>query len=123
MNVIGRALARRPRNPRRAGHRALAALLLAAVALVPSLARAHDRLERQRTPAQEHSRFRWTNSCESVPHKTTQVVVVAPVAGPSQTVLPVPPRDWRRLPSRDVPLPVASPVPSPRPLRAPPALA
>jgi len=83
MNGTGRALSRRLHNGRVFTGRVVASLLLAAVALVPSLARTHDRLE-QRTPAQQHSRFRWTNSCDSVPQKTTSVVVVAPVEGPAQ---------------------------------------
>jgi hypothetical protein len=106
---------------RRRTLRAIALLLLAAVALVPTLARAQDRLELQRTPAQQHSRFRWTNSCESVPQKTTRVIVVKPVDAPAQAMLQPPPRPRQWTPTD----PIAPPRPafaSPRPLRAPPAL-
>jgi hypothetical protein len=109
-------------NPLRHGLfivRALAALLLAAVALVPTMARGHDRLD-PRTPAEQHSRFRWTNSCESVPQRMTTDAVVTPIEGPAQTALAAPQRAWRGRVDLDVLLPAAAPVPARRALRAPP---
>jgi hypothetical protein len=123
MNATRQAAAHHSRHDRAVGIRAIAALLLAAVTLVPSLARAQDRLERQQTPARQHARFRWTNSCESVPQKTTRIVVVAPVDGPAQAMLPQPqPRIWARVPPAHEPMPAASPLPASFALRAPPAL-
>jgi hypothetical protein len=101
--------------------RALAALLLAAIAFVPTIARGHDRLD-PRTPAEQHSRFRWTNSCESVPQRTTTVVVVTPIEGPAQATAAPPRHVWRGRVDIDVPLPAVAPVHSRRALRAPPAL-
>ena len=57
------------RPPR--GAAAVACLLLAAVTLAPTVARAQQRFSLSRSPAQEYSRFRWSNSCESVPAKAT----------------------------------------------------
>jgi len=101
--------------------RALAAALVAALSLVPSIARAHDRLDRGQTPARQHSRFRWTNSCESVPQKVTVVTQVAPVDTPARPILIAP-----RPAGRPAPLPApAAPVSllgnAPDSLRAPPA--
>jgi hypothetical protein len=120
MNVTGDTIARRPAG-RRPALRALALLLLASVALVPTLARAHDRLDRQRTPAQQHSRFRWTNSCESVPQKSTNVVVVQPLEGPAPALLqpPLTPHHWT---PTDPLTPASPPFVAPRPVRAPPAV-
>jgi hypothetical protein len=121
MNVSGHLARRRPAD-RRGRRRAVALLLLAAVALVPALARAHDRLDRQRTPAQQHSRFRWTNSCESVPQKISRIAIVAPVATPAAAdVEPPPPARWT-LPPADAPAPVSALVAAAPGLRAPPAL-
>jgi len=107
MNVMGHPL------------RAVAALLLAALALAPPVARAHDRLAQHRTPAQEHSRFRWTNSCDSVPQKATTLVVVSTVDAPVQaTVEPL--RTRRHLPPSKRAHAVSSPIRSPHGLRAPP---
>jgi hypothetical protein len=63
------------RRPR--GCTAVAWLLLAAVTLAPTVARAQQRFSISRSPAQEYSRFRWSNSCESVPAKATVSRVVA----------------------------------------------
>jgi hypothetical protein len=93
------------------------------LACVPSIARAHDKLSADRTPAQEHSRFRWTNSCESVPKKVTTVVLVAPVEAPAQVTVEPPARTWRDALASDRPPIVPSPVPFPLGLRAPPASA
>jgi hypothetical protein len=46
-------------------------LLLGAVSFAPTLARAQQRFSISRSPAQEYSRFRWSNSCGSVPAKAT----------------------------------------------------
>ena len=119
MSLAERAIA--PRSPvgARLAVRAIAAVLLATIVLVPSLARAHDRL--QPTPTEEHSRFRWTNSCESVPQKITPIVIVAAIDGPAQIVVE-PSRAWL-LAAPVAPIPAAARTPSPRPLRAPPAIA
>jgi hypothetical protein len=104
------------------GHplRAVAALLLAALALAPPVARAHDRLAQHRTPAQEHSRFRWTDSCDSVPQKATTLVVVSTVDRPAQTTVEPPLRTGRHLPPSKRIHAVSSPIRSPHGLRAPP---
>src|SRR5262245_8814427 len=98
---------------RRIGARAIAALLLIAITCVPSLARVHDRLDHQRTPAQEHSRFRWSNSCASVPQKATTVVIATPADGPSQTLVEFPLRLSRPTAVEDVSLPESSSSRSP----------
>ena len=59
------------------GFTAVAWLLLAAVTLAPTVARAQQRFSISRSPAQEYSRFRWSNSCASVPAKATVSRVVA----------------------------------------------
>lgn len=120
MSLAERAIARRSPVGERLGVRAIAAVLLATIALVPSLARAHDRL--QPTPTEEHSRFRWTNSCESVPQKIAPIVIVAAIDGPAQIATVEPSRTWP-LSAPVAPIPVAARAPSPRPLRAPPAIA
>jgi hypothetical protein len=101
--------------------RAIAALVLAGISFVPAVARAHDRLDRQRTPAQEHTRFRWTNSCESVPQRDTTVVVVAPADAPAELRVERPPSSWRSAPDVDTCRPPSTPVRSGLALRAPPA--
>jgi hypothetical protein len=106
---------------RRVGVRILAAVLLTAITCVPSMARAHDRVDHQRTPAQQHSRFRWTNSCESVPQKVTTVVVVVPSTEPVQTAIDRPSHAWRRLPSDEPSHLLSSRRLCPQGLRAPPA--
>src|SRR3954451_24999468 len=89
-----------------AAARLVAALVLVTIACVPTIARTHDRLEKQRTPAQEHSRFRWTNSCASVPQKHTPVFVVAtPVDSRPHPIVEFPPRLSRAVASTDVTLP------------------
>jgi hypothetical protein len=105
---------------RSAGVRVVAAMVLVTIALVPTMARAHDRLERQRTPAQEHSRFRWTNSCESVPQKDTTIVAVAPADGPAEVVVDVPPPRSHAAAPESVPPPQPPSFRSPHGLRAPP---
>src|SRR5262249_20749908 len=77
----------------------VAATVLIAVALVPAIARAHDRFDHQRTPQQEHSRFRWANSCAAVPQKATTFVVVVPAEGPAQTLVDFPLRLAHRAPA------------------------
>jgi CelD/BcsL family acetyltransferase involved in cellulose biosynthesis len=106
---------------RSAAARLVAAMVLVTIACVPTMARAHDRLENQRTPAQEHSRFRWTNSCASVPQKHTTVVVATPADGPTRTILPFPPRLSAAAASTDAPLPDLLRIRSPYGFRAPPA--
>ena len=106
---------------RSAAARLVAAMVLATIACVPTMARAHDRLENQRTPAQEHSRFRWTNSCASVPQKHTTVVVATPADGPTRTIVPFPPRLSAAAASTDAPLPDLLRIRSPYGFRAPPA--
>jgi hypothetical protein len=49
--------------------RSLIALLLVAVALAPAVSRAHLRLSTHPTPAQDNSRFKWSNSCGHVPSR------------------------------------------------------
>src|SRR4051812_38811324 len=105
---------------RSAAARLVAAVVLVTLACVPSIARAHDRIDHQRTEAQQHSRFRWTNSCESVPQKVTPTVVVAPLAAPAQTAVDAPPHAWRRLPPGDSSRSVTPPLRFPLGLRAPP---
>jgi len=100
--------------------RLAAAALVVAVALVPSIARAHDKLCADRTPAHEHSRFRWANSCESVPKKASAGAIVAPVDAPAETFVAPPAPTWRDALAIDAPLPLSSPVPSLPLLRAPP---
>jgi len=106
---------------RSAAARLVAAMVLVTIACVPTMARAHDRLENQRTPAQEHSRFRWTNSCASVPQKHTTVVVATPADGPTRTIVPFPPRLSAAAASTDAPLPDLLRIRSPYGFRAPPA--
>src|SRR5690349_203173 len=98
---------------RSAAARLLAAMVLVTIACVPTLARTHDRLENQRTPAQEHSRFRWTNSCASVPQKHTTSVVVTLADGPTQTIVAFPPRLSAAAVSTDAPLSVRLRIRSP----------
>src|SRR5262249_35571040 len=93
-----------PPSRRHIGARLLAALLLAAITCVPSMARAHDRLDRQRTPAQEYSRFRWSNSCASVPQKHATVVVATPADYPPPTPVTLAPRLSQATALIDVPL-------------------
>ena len=106
---------------RSAAVRLVAAMVLVTIACVPTLARTHDRLENQRTPAQEHSRFRWTNSCASVPQKHAPVVVATPADGPTQTIVAFPPRPSTAAASTDTPLPDPLRIRSPYGFRAPPA--
>jgi hypothetical protein len=106
---------------RSAAARLVAAMVLVTIACVPTIARAHDRLENQRTPAQEHSRFRWTNSCASVPQKHTTVVVATPADGPTQTIVAFPPRLSAATAATDAPLPDLLRIRSPYGFRAPPA--
>jgi hypothetical protein len=101
--------------------RALAAIVLVSIALVPSMARAHDRLDHQRTPAQQHSRFRWTNSCESVPQKHTTAVVVQPAEGPTHTIVDAPTRVICAAEAADITPPQSPSFRSPHGLRAPPS--
>ena len=104
----------------RGAARALAVALLATIALVPPLARAHDRLHA--APIDEYSRFHWTNSCESVPQKIARAVVVVPVESPAPTTIEMPSRAWQRLPRASAPR-TADPLPvSSRSLRAPPTV-
>jgi hypothetical protein len=98
----------------------LVALVLATVALVPSVARAHDRLTQQPTPAQQHSRFRWSNSCESVPQKVTTVAIVAPLADSPHVAVQPPQAPATPAPVDDVSRPPSAPLASPQALRAPP---
>jgi hypothetical protein len=105
----------------RAAVRALAATVLVTLALVPSIARAHDRFSPVRTPAQEHARFRWTNSCEAVPQKVTTVVAVAPIESPAQASVDPPPPRPCAFAATDLPLPASSSIRSPLGLRAPPS--
>ena len=58
-------------------------VLLAAAVTVPAMTRVHQPLTDGRNPIQEHSRFRWTDSCDSVPKKAPlpAVVLVRPSAG------------------------------------------
>jgi hypothetical protein len=107
---------------RRSARRLLAAALLALLACVPSIARVHDRICADRTPAHEHSRFRWTNSCESVPKKVSAAAPVAPADAPAQAEVEPPARTRPDAPATD-PLPARSPDRSPHGLRAPPAAA
>jgi hypothetical protein len=102
--------------------RAVAAIVLVTIALVPSIARAHDRLDHQRTSAQQHSRFRWSNSCASVPQKTTAIVVTAPAEGPTQTLVAFPPRPVDPAAPADVIVAESTRVPRSHGFRAPPAL-
>jgi hypothetical protein len=120
MIPTGLAIVSRLHGVKRAAVRAAAAALLAAVALVPSIARAHDKLCADRTPSHQHSRFRWANSCESVPKKASAPVSVAPVEAPAVAAVE-PPRTWCDALAVDAPLPAPLPVPSPPLLRAPPA--
>jgi len=115
------APARPPASRRHIGARLLAALLLAAITCVPSMARAHDRLDHQRTPAQEHSRFRWSNSCASVPHKHAAVVVATPADRPPRPLVALAPRSARAGAVVDIPLPESLRARSPHGFRAPPA--
>jgi len=108
------------RTARRLGVRIVAAAILVCLSLVPSIARAHDRFEQHRTPAQEHSRFRWTNSCESVPQKVLTVATVAPAETSAPIALEQPARA-RRLPPTAAPRPRSSPLIPSHGLRAPPA--
>ena len=101
--------------------RVVAAIVLVTLAWVPTIARAHDRLDQQRTPAQEHSRFRWSNSCASVPEKHTPAIVVAPADGPAHTIVDFPPRVSTVAATRDVRLPASLRPRSPHGLRAPPS--
>jgi hypothetical protein len=118
MNVATQAVARRLAAGSGVAIRSLAIALLTALALVPSLARAHDRLHR--TPTDIHSRFRWANSCESVPQKISPVAAATPVEIPVEPVVDAPARFWRRPPPAVAPR-QAAPFPAwPRPLRAPP---
>jgi len=82
----------------------------------------HDRICADRTPAHEHSRFRWTNSCESVPKKVSAAAPVAPADAPAQADVDPPARTRPDAPATD-PLPARSPDRSPHGLRAPPAAA
>jgi hypothetical protein len=109
------------RPPRRLGARVLAALLLAAITCVPSMARVHDRLDHQRTPAQEHSRFRWSNSCASVPQKQATTAVATPADCPPETIVEFTPRIARAVTRTDAPLPHSLRIRSPHGFRAPPA--
>jgi hypothetical protein len=106
---------------RSAAARLVAAMVLATIACVPTIARTHDRLENQRTPTQEHSRFRWTDSCASVPEKHAPVVVATPADGPTQTIVPFPPRLSAAAVAADAPLPHPLRIRSPYGFRAPPA--
>ena len=106
---------------RSAAARLVAAMVLVTIACVPTLARTHDRLENQRTPAQEYSRFRWANSCASVPEKHATVVVTTPADGPTQTIVVFPPRRPAAAPSPDAPQPELLRIRSPYGFRAPPA--
>src|ERR1051326_1716023 len=103
MLPAGPALVRRVHFAGRTAARIAALVLLAAVALVPSISRAHDKLS-DRAPAHQHSRFRWTNSCESVPKKASASVVAAPVDAPAQTLVEPPPQTWRDALASDPPL-------------------
>ena len=106
---------------RSAAARLVAAMVLVTIACVPTLARTHERIENQRTPAQEYSRFRWTNSCASVPQKHATVVVVTPADGPAQTIVAFPPRLSQAVSSTDTRLPDPLRIRSPYGFRAPPA--
>jgi len=120
MIPTGFAVVNRFSGAKRAAVRAAAAALLAAIALVPSIARAHDKLCADRTPSRQHSRFRWANSCESVPKKVSASVIVAPVEAPAVAAVEPRPCTWRDALATVAPLPASSPVPSPPLLRAPP---
>src|SRR5262245_11445298 len=109
-----------PASRRHIGARLIAALLLAAITVVPSMARAHDRLDHQRTPAQEHSRFRWSNSCASVPQKHTTVAVTSPADCPIQTRVALAPRFSPAAVPTDVSLPDPLRLRSPHGFRPPP---
>jgi hypothetical protein len=106
---------------RSAAARIVAAMVLVTIAFVPTIARTHDRLQDQRTPAQEHSRFRWTNSCASIPQKHATVVVATPADGPTHTIVAFPPRLPAAAASTDAPLPDLLLIRSPYGFRAPPA--
>lgn len=101
------------------GVRALAVLLLVAVALAPAVSRAHLRLSTHPTPAQENARFKWTNSCERVPSRLADDGVAAIPAIPFVVVADdSPPSDVR--PATDV-VHLAPAFFSPPGLRAPPS--
>ena len=102
--------------------RLLVAILLAGIVAVPALARAYDRLHHP-TAEQEHSRFRWANSCEWVPQKATILVVLASEAVPVDQTIGLPAVGWCALPPTEDAVRSASPLPSPHGLRAPPAAA
>jgi hypothetical protein len=108
------------RTARRLGVRIVTAAILTTLSLVPSIARAHDHLGRQQTPAQQHSRFRWTNSCESVPKKVSNVDAIAPLDVPIETALEPPSRSWHAVPALDSPCLPESPQRFTLSLRAPP---
>lgn len=103
--------------------RALALLLLAAVALAPAVSRAHLRISAKPTPAQENARFKWSNSCERVPSRVADhddtlslIPAVPPTIEPDNLACRY---SW---PETDVIRVVAAPV-TPPALRAPPSLA
>jgi len=110
------------RTVRRLGVRLVAGAILATLSLVPSIARAHDNLL-QRTPAQEHSRFRWTNSCESVPKRVSNLDAIAPLDVPIEIALEPPSRSWHAIPASGTPRLPDSPARFTPALRAPPAAA
>jgi hypothetical protein len=95
--------------------------VLVAVAFVPSLARAHDRLHR--TPLDTHSRFRWANSCESVPQKVTPAAARVAVERAAQTSVAAPTPSWPRIANDAVSVRANPLLASPPPLRAPPSAA
>ena len=55
----------------RSRQRWLVIALALSVVCAPVVSRAFQRIDPHRSPTQEHSRFRWSNSCESVPKKAT----------------------------------------------------
>jgi hypothetical protein len=63
--------------------RLISLALLAVAIAVPALTSVHQQLSDGRNPAREHSRFRWTDSCDAVPKKAMPpaVVLVRPQAG------------------------------------------
>jgi hypothetical protein len=115
---------RQPAGHRSAGCgalvRALAIGVLVSIALVPSLARAHDRVHR--TPLDAHSRFRWANSCESVPQKVMPAAAAAAVERAALPSIAVSTPAWSRIPIDIVFAPSNPLLASPPPLRAPPSV-
>lgn len=101
--------------------RALALLLLAAVALAPAVSRAHLRVTTHPTPAQENAHFKWSNSCECGPLRLADDHRLSPIPPVPFAVVEdsSPRREWSPEPELIPVLFVFATSPA---LRAPPSL-